>query len=164
MPGPHIFDQLDFQILLELHEDARRSASEIARKLGANERTIRKRIDRLLASGAVRLTTILDPHAFNYVTAVDIFLEVSDEQEQKVIEQLLNMQEITYLAFGQGSNEMSIEARFKDNDQMREFLRRTLPAIPGVKVTGYALVPRILRNIDEWMPKKEDFGVASETE
>jgi hypothetical protein len=69
---------------------------------------------------------------------------------------------VTYIAFGQGSTEISIEARFKNNDELREFIRRVLPKMPGVKVTGYALVPRILRNIDEWVPPKEDFGTTSE--
>lgn len=155
-------DILDYRILHELKADSRKSASEIARIVGANERTVRKRIDRMVNIGAIRLTAIVNPFAFGYVTAVDIFLEVDPEKEQQVIERLSNMQEISYLAFGQGTQDLSIEGRFKDNDEMREFLRKTLPEIPGVKVLGYALVPRILRNIDEWMPKSEDFESLSD--
>ncbi len=157
MTRPIPFDQLDYQIILELRKDARKSASEIARSLNANERTIRNRIDRLVGSGAVRLTSILDPHAFGYVNTVDIFLEVQPEHEQTAIQQLLSMQEVSYLAYGLGTQDISIEARFKDNAEMRHFLGKVLPSIPGVKVKGYALVPRILRNIDEWLPKPEDF-------
>ncbi|MEW6179791.1 MAG: Lrp/AsnC family transcriptional regulator [Chloroflexota bacterium] len=157
MTRPISFDQLDYQIILELRKDARKSASEIARTLNANERTIRNRIDRLVESGAVRLTSILDPHAFGYVNTVDIFLEVQLEHEQTAIQQLLSMQEVSYLAYGLGTQDISIEARFKDNAEMRHFLGKVLPSIPGVKVKGYALVPRILRNIDEWLPKPEDF-------
>jgi|GEM_PF-375904 DNA-binding Lrp family transcriptional regulator len=152
------FDHLDYQIILELRKDARKSASEIARALKANERTIRNRIDRLVESGAVRLTSILDPQAFGYVNTVDIFLEVEPEQEHTVIERLLQMHEVSYLAYGLGTQEISIEARFKDNAEMRTFLGKVLPSIPGVRVKGYALVPRILRNIDEWLPRPEDFG------
>ena len=47
----------------------------------------------------------------------------------------------------------------KNNDELREFLRKTLPSIPGVTVSRYALVPRILRNIDEWVSLREDFGL-----
>jgi Lrp/AsnC family transcriptional regulator, regulator for asnA, asnC and gidA len=155
-------DILDYRILLELKSDSRKSASEIARIVGANERTVRKRIYRMVNNGAIRLTAIVNPFEFGYVTAVDIFLEVEPEKEQQVIECLSNMQEISYLAFGQGTHDLSIEGRFKDNDDMREFLRKTLPEIEGVKVLGYALVPRILRNIDEWMPKLEDFETYSD--
>ena len=72
----------------------------------------------------------------------------------------MSMPEITYVAFGQ-DQEISIEARFKNNEEMREFLGRTLPFIPGVTVSRYAFVPRILRNIDEWIPPKEDFEINS---
>jgi DNA-binding Lrp family transcriptional regulator len=152
-------DNLDYLIIQELHSNARASASYIARKTSSNERTIRKRIDRLIESGVFRLTAILDPEAFGYLTAADIFLEADPEYEEQILEKLMEMPEITYVAFGQGSTEISVEARFKSNDELREFLRHTLPELPGVKVTGYALVPRILRNIDEWIPPNEDFGL-----
>ncbi len=154
------FDDLDYQVIQELHRNARVAASDIARKTGANERTVRKRIERLIADGVVRLTAILDPAAFGYLTAADIFLETLPDLEPAVLERLMSMPEVTYAALGQGGSEISIEARFKDNEALREFLGRTLPGIPGVTVTRYALVPRILRNIDEWMPRKEDFNVS----
>lgn len=153
-------DELDYQIVQALHIDARVAASEISRLTGANERTIRKRIDRLVEDGIIRLTAIINPLAFGYVTAADILLEADPALEEEIVQRLFSMPAITYVAFGQGSQEISIEARFKDNDEMREFLRKTLPSIPGVSVSRYALVPRILRNIDEWMPPRDDFGLS----
>lgn len=158
MPTRHIsFDRLDYQIILALHKNARASASEISRQIGANERTVRKRIEHLVHSGAMRLTAILEPSAFGYVTAADIFLEVDPQHEEEVLKKLMEMPMVTYVAFGQGTQEVSIEARFKDNDALREFIRHGLPSLPGVTVIRYTLVPRILRNIDEWLPPPEDF-------
>jgi DNA-binding Lrp family transcriptional regulator len=153
------FDKLDYDILQALHKDARIAASEIARMTGANERTIRKRIDRLVELDIIRTSAIINPLAFGYVTAADIFLEVDPDQEQEIIQTLMSMPEVTYVAYGQGSNDISIEARFKDNDALREFLRHTLAGLPGVTVTRYALVPKILRNIDEWMPPSAEFDI-----
>lgn len=158
-PRKLTLDQLDYDIIQSLHKNARVSASEIARVTDANERTIRKRIDRLIKEGVFRLTAIIDPSSFGYITAADILLEADPSKEDEIVQRLFSMPEITYVAFGQGSQEISIEARFKNNDEMREFLRKTLPSIPGVTVSRYAFVPRILRNIDEWVPPKEDFGI-----
>ena len=158
-PRKYTLDQLDYDIIQALHADARMAASEIARQTGTNERTVRKRIDRLVEEGIIRLTAIINPLAFGYVTAADILLEADPAQEEQILARLAAMPEITYIAFGQGSQEISIEARFKDNDELREFLRKTLPAIPGVSISRYALVPRILRNIDEWLPPRADFGL-----
>lgn len=152
-------DHLDYEIIQALHKDARMAASEIARITGANERTIRKRIDRLVQQNVIRLSAILNPLAFDYVTAADIFLEVDPNLEDEVIRTLMDMPEVTYVAYGQGSRDVSIEARFKDNDALREFLRHTLANIPGVTITRSTLVPRILRNIDEWIPPRAEFGL-----
>lgn len=157
-PKKASLDRLDYLIIQELHRNARVSASEIARKAQANERTIRKRIERLISDGVIRLTAILDPAAFGYHTTVDIFLETDPNREAEILERLRAMPEVTYIALGQESTEISIEARFKDTEALREFLGRTLPSIPGVSVSRYTIVPRILRNIDEWMPPEEDFA------
>lgn len=156
------FDELDYRIILLLNQDARHSASEIARAVGAKERTIRNRIDRLVELGALRLTAVVDPSVFGYHTSVDIFLQVDLDREAEVVDCLLHIPEICYLAYGQGTNEMSIEARFKSNAEMYDFLKRTLPAIAGLSVTSYTLVPRILRNIDQWLPCPEDFGLPAQ--
>jgi DNA-binding Lrp family transcriptional regulator len=158
------FDQLDHKIIQALHKDARLSASKIARDLDANERTIRKRIDRLVRLGAVRLTAIIAPEVFGYLTAVDIFLEVDADKEEEVIKSFLTIPEISYIALGEGTKDLSIECRFKTNEDMREFLRKKLPAIEGVQIRGYSLVPRIIRNIDEWMPCDADFSVERDEE
>ena len=158
------FDQLDYKIIQALHKDARQSASQIARNLDANERTIRKRIDRLVRLGAVRLTAIIDPETFGYLTAVDIFLEVDADKEEEVIKNFLTISDISYVALGEGTKDLSIECRFKTNEDMREFLRKKLPTIEGVQIRGYSLVPRIIRNIDEWMPRETDFSIARNEE
>lgn len=158
------FDDLDYRIVCELRKNARASASDVARAVEANERTVRKRIDRMVNLGAVRLTAVVEPKVFGYGISVDIFLEIAPDHEEEILQSLTSMPQITYLAYGEGTSDISIEARFKTNEEMHDFLRHTLPAIPGVKVTGYALVPGILRNIDEWMPPPEDFGVIRDSD
>ncbi len=158
MPERSAYDPLDYNIIKLLNENARMSASDIARILDVNERTVRKRIDRLVENGAIRLTAIVDPQAFGYWISVDIFMQIDMAREKEILESLMAMDNVSYLAYGQGNNAISIEARFRDNQEMQDFLHRDLPAIEGVKLTGYALVPLILRNIDRWMPPARIFG------
>lgn len=157
-------DSLDYLIIQELHQNARISASDIARKFDANERTVRNRIDKLVRENVIRLTAIVNPVKFGYITAADIFLDANPSLEKEILQKLVEFPQVTYLALGQGSNDISIEARFKDNEELREFIHRTLPTIPGVKVRGYALVPRIIRNIDEWLPAPDVFTQAGDKE
>lgn len=153
------FDATDYEIIKILQKNARASASEIARAVDMNERTVRKRIDRLLDLGIGRVTLVLEPQVFSYGISVDIFLEIDQSKEEEILDTLLSMPAISYLAFSQDTNELSLEARFKSNEELYQFLRKTLPDIDGVTVKEYTLVPRIVKNIDEWLPHPEDFGI-----
>ena len=156
---PPVFDALDYKIIQHLHADGRSTATSIANLTGADVRTVRNRIARLIGMGAIRVTAIADPGSFGYQTAADIFLQVDHEQEAELIQRFLAMTEISYVAYGAGSDEISLEVRFKNNAELREFLVHTLPAIPGVKTIRHTLVPEILKNIDEWMPGESDFNM-----
>lgn len=154
-----VFDALDYAIIQQLHGDGRTTATSIASRTGADVRTIRNRIARLIGLGAIRVTAIADPSSFGYHTAADIFLQVDPNKELDLIQCFLSMTEVSYVAYGSGSGEISLEVRFKNNAELREFLVHTLSAIPGVINIRHTLVPEILKNIDEWMPSEGDFNM-----
>ena len=154
-----VFDSLDNKIIQHLHVDGRATATSIAADTGADVRTVRNRIARLIGLGAIRVTAIADPGSFGYHTAADIFLQVDHEQESALIQRFLTMTEISYVAYGAGSGEISLEVRFKNNAELREVLVHTLPVIPGVNSIRHTLVPEILKNIDEWLPNESDFNI-----
>jgi len=151
------FDALDYHIIQALHQDGRLPATEIARLVGADVRTVRNRITRLVETGAIRITAIADPQAFGYSTSADIFLTVDPARETELTELFRSMKEISYIAYGAGSGEISLELRCKNNAELREFLVHTLVSIPGVQNIRHTLVPQILKNIDEWLPPSRDF-------
>ncbi len=151
------FDELDYSIIELLKENSRMPAITIAQKLDVNQRTVRKRIERLLEMGIGRFTLVLEPQVFGYGISIDIFMEIEQEKSDSIVNKLLAMPEISYLAYGQETHELSVAAHFKNTEELYDFLRVTIPSIDGIVVTKYALVPRILRNIDQWMPQKEDF-------
>lgn len=154
---PLPFDQLDYEIIGLLNEDARMSAADMEKRTGSNQRNIRKRLNRLLELGAIRLKGLVEPKVFGYGISVDIFLSFEDGTEDQILRELTGMAPICYLATGQSSNELSIEARFQDFESMDYFMKKELTSIEGLSIKGYALVPRIVQNIDSWLPPKEIF-------
>lgn len=152
------FDTLDHQIIRELPGNVRVDAAKIARAVGANERTVRKRISRLIDLDTIRLAGIVNPRAFGYVIMAEALLKVEPKCEDEVVDCLLHMPEVAYMAYGQDDYDISIRAHFKDYGEMRDFMRRSLPAISGVTVINFRVIPRVLYNIDRWIPKHEDFA------
>jgi Lrp/AsnC family transcriptional regulator, regulator for asnA, asnC and gidA len=155
---PLPFDKLDYQIIKCLNQDARMSAAEMEALTGANQRTIRKRLARLLEFGTIRLKGVVEPKVFGFGISVDIFLTLTGDDEKEIIKRLNEMSPISYIATGQNSSELSIEARFQDSESMEIFLKQELPAITGLEIRHYTLVPRIIKNIDEWLPPPEIFN------
>ena len=51
---------------------------------------------------------IVDSDQFGYKTAADIFLDVDPAIEESMIHGLTSMPEVTYLAFGRDTNDISI--------------------------------------------------------
>ena len=97
-------DQLDYDVMLALREDARMKAAEIARRTGSSERTVRNRIERLVSSGLIRLTSVLDPLLAGYQMAADIFVEVDRRHEDEALQALLAMEEVNYVAYALDSD------------------------------------------------------------
>ncbi len=153
------YDELDYRILLKLRENCRKSASDIARELDENERKVRKRIDRMIELGIGKFTVVMNPVTFGYGIAVDIFLEIEPEKEKSVMEALIAMPSLTYIANSQKSNLVSIEAWFRTNEEFYVFLKEKLPSIDGVSIKSYALILRIHRDIDSWVPDPQSFGI-----
>ena len=155
--GKGSFDQMDRQIILILRENARASNQEIAARVSLSPDEIEKRITRLISAGAGKMTMVMDPEAFGYQLAADIFLSLDKGREKEIIEELAAMPFITYLGHGQDPGEIAIEVRFKNSGDLYSFVKERLPSIPGVIIEEFTMLPRILKNIDQWIPPEEDF-------
>ncbi|QTL99523.1 winged helix-turn-helix transcriptional regulator [Iocasia frigidifontis] len=151
------FDKIDFKIIKELSKDARISASEIARTIDINERTVRRRINNLVESKAIRITTIVDPSMFGYHSIADINLKVDEEIYDEFIKSCKKNPNVCYIASGWGKANLAIETRFLDNEEMYNFINYKLPETKGVEVINFFIVPKIIYNIDEWTPVESDF-------
>lgn len=96
------FDKFDHYIIEELSKDFRVSASAIALSLGIIERTVRRRISKLIESGAIRLTTIVNPSKFGYHSIADFNLQITEEEYDTFVEICKNNPNINYIALGGG--------------------------------------------------------------
>jgi len=151
------FDKIDYKIIQALAKDARMPATKIAEETGINERTVRRRLDVLLDMGAIRVTTIVSPELFGYHSIADINLKVEHEVYEQFIEYCRENPNICYIATGWGKANMAIETRFLNNEEMYDFINTVLPQMEGVEVVNFFIIPKIIYNIDEWMPVETDF-------
>lgn len=155
-------DHIDRQIIWLLNQDARLSCAKIARHLHLPERTVRNRINRLLKTEIIKPIGVLNPAAFGYHLAVDIFCELEMGAQQAVIAAVQGLPEVTYLAYATGDQDLSIQAIFKSSEEMHTFITDRLHTIPGIRRTRTVLVPRVVKETYEWRPPLDAFAESVE--
>ena len=150
-------DVTDHAIIKVLNENARASSAQIARKLKISDRTVRNRINRLIKRNIIKPIAVVNPSAFGFLLAVDIFCELEMGTQEDAIASISRMEEVSYLAYSTGEADISIQAIFKNSEEMHEFITLKLHRVPGIRRTRTVLVPRIVKETYEWVPPDHSF-------
>jgi Lrp/AsnC family transcriptional regulator, regulator for asnA, asnC and gidA len=145
-------DRLDKALISLLNRDARAPSAHIARELSIAERTVHNRIKRLIELGIIQPIAVVNPAAFGYTLAVDIFCELEVGYQEQAVKAILGMPEVSYLALSTGDQDISLQALFKNGDEMQAFITNKLHQVPGMRRTRAVLIPRILKDTYQWLP------------
>ncbi|MDP9368718.1 MAG: Lrp/AsnC family transcriptional regulator [Chloroflexota bacterium] len=138
-------DNLDRSILQLLHRNGRLPYSEIARELGSNEATVRKRVERLLRDGVCEIIGVSNPYRLGLETHVLIGLEVDLRMLDAIAEQLAAMEELSYVACASGEYDIVVVGVFESDAELYRFLSQKLAAIEGIRKTYTSHLLRLMR-------------------
>ena len=128
-------DKLDEKIIVELQHNGRQTNTEIARKLGVSEATVRRRIERLLVTGVIRVAALPDLAKVGYTTVALIAIQGKLQQLDNIADALAAHSNVHYLAQTAGRYDIIIWALFKSTKELADFLKHDLAAISGIERT-----------------------------
>lgn len=138
-------DDLDIEIVQFLHKDGRMPFTEIAKKVGVSEATIRNRVQRLTNSGAITIQAYLNPNKLGFRSIALITLKMVDlDRAQAIALELVEQDSVSYVAFVAGSYDLFIEVTYDTNDGLLNFLS-ALRAKSGVSNCETAIVLKLLK-------------------
>ncbi len=144
-------DKIDLKIVNLLLEDGRKSASEIARRIGeVSERAVRYRIERMIEEDVIRLSAVVRPEALGLPIRADVWLEVESDCIREVAQKMAEYENVTYVACSIGENDVSIQLVAKDTDEVYRFVTEVIRKVPGVRRTTTSIVPLILKDVYQW--------------
>lgn len=135
IPPRKLLDKVDQDIIATLRRNARQSNTEIARKLGISEASVRRRIARLVSEDVVLLTAMPNPQKMGYNAVAFIGMDVPLNQLDVVAEELASRPEIQFVSTTTGRYDIFIWAMFKSASDLHDFLRNDLARIPGIAQT-----------------------------
>jgi len=138
-------DAIDAKILGLLHGDGRMTNTEVARRLGLAEATVRKRVARLLDRGVMQFQAWVDPLKVGYEVYAIIQIQASPAHIESVAESLAKFPEIAFLGVCTGDFDLFAAAVFRSNADLYDFLTRRLSAVSGINRTSTSSMIRLVK-------------------
>jgi len=129
---------LDMKIIKGLQTDARKPVTRLAREVGANEATVRRRIDKLSKEGIIeRFTVVLNYHKLGRAIKAFIGLKVQPAKLKEIVDHLKQHPDIQVLYRTSGDTDIFAEVIFEKMEDLKEFLEEELrlEGISGTMVT-----------------------------
>ena len=144
-------DDVDRQIIALLVKDGRTPCATVARAIGEiSARTVRYRIARLMRSGVIQVSAIVNPLALGWKVIADVFLEVSPGRLHELAERFAALENVSYVAGSIGQGDLSIQVYARNEAELLRFVEEVVGVMPGVMRTRTALVPWKLKDVYEW--------------
>jgi Lrp/AsnC family transcriptional regulator, regulator for asnA, asnC and gidA len=144
-------DKKNISIINMLAEDGRMSCSQIAKKMGSiTERSVRYRIDRLVADGIIEICAKVNSEKVGYPVCADAFIEVESASIEKVAKELAKYECVCYVACSVGNLDISIQIFAKDNASVFQFMTEIVGKMPGVIKTKISILPIQLKEAYNW--------------
>ena len=144
-------DEVDRRIVGLLIEDGRMSSAAMTRRIGTvSARAVRYRITRLVRHGVIRIGAIVSPQALGLEVTGDILIEVAPGRLQDVAAQLVEFDNVSYVAGSVGAGDLSVQVYAHDAQELMRFVNEVIGTIPGVVRTRTAIVPWKLKDVFQW--------------
>lgn len=150
--GPHP-DELDYALMELLREDGRRPAIDLARGLQVSEATVRKRLNRLIRGGLLRILAVSNLTAMGYTQEIMLLVRTEPGRTLQVAELLAQHTCVRFLAAGLGPFDLFVNAAFRDQEDLRAFVFDHLHPCPGVQSVQAFQVLAILKRTYDWLAK-----------
>src|SRR5262245_2439233 len=138
-------DVTDRCLIALLQADGRLQHTDLARRLGIPEATVRRRMKRLLDERVMQIVAVPDPYRIGYDTHAIVGLRVQPGKIPDVIAVLEPMPEIRYIGVTAGTYDIVVEALFESNEELRRFLTGTLGGIDGLLGTETSYVLEVVK-------------------
>ena len=149
-------DQIERNIIILLQEDGRMSFVEMARRLSVAEATVRRKFNRLVSEGVIRIAAVANPHEIGFNLPVIISVKAEHGKLESVLQQLVDVDDIRFVAVTTGDSDLIIEGYFSSSEQLKDFILTKLSAVEGISSTQSSVVLNVAK-------QKYDCGVPIES-
>ncbi|QVQ54491.1 Lrp/AsnC family transcriptional regulator [Spiractinospora alimapuensis] len=132
-PAAVTLDDTDRHILAALADDGRRSHRELAEGLDIGETGVRRRVNRLLDTRALVISTVVDPAVLGFELELIASLKVDLARLGDIAARLADHRQVRYVSATAGSADLVCEAILPSFADIYPFTTEVLGDLPGVQ-------------------------------
>ncbi len=139
--------QLDRDLLIALGEDGRASYAALALSTGTSQPTARRRVDRLISSGAVLLRTEVAAPLAGWPVAIVLWADAPAGRIDEVAGQVGRLSQVRLCATLASTPSLVVVAWLASLDEMHRFEQALVQDVPGVEVLDRLVVLRAVKRM-----------------
>ncbi len=144
-PNPTL-DDTDLQLLRELQVDGHESNSEVARRLGVSDATVRRRIQRLEDGGLIQIVASIDPITTGDLSAIAFVFVRQTGSTAELVAAVNQRPEVVagFVCVGASSAILLLGA--STDGELTSFASNELPTLPTVRTSEIAFADEVLHH------------------
>jgi Lrp/AsnC family transcriptional regulator for asnA, asnC and gidA len=140
-------DAVDQHILSILEENGRATNREIAESVGVSEGTVRNRIERLIRDDVLRIVGVTNPAKLGLNTAAVISISAELARITDIAERIAMAPGVVYVGYTTGNADIIVLAFFPSNDELTDFMTKTLAGIQGILKAETNIILKPVRSL-----------------
>jgi Lrp/AsnC family transcriptional regulator for asnA, asnC and gidA len=143
-------DPIDCRMIEFLQKDGRLSNTEIAKKLGLSEATVRTRLQRLIQEEYIQIVAVSNPLKLGFEAVGTIRIHVDIKQMDKIIRELKGIRALWHIVQSTGGTGIETEFVVKDLNKLNELIFEKINRIDGVLRTETSLFLNYVKRQYDW--------------
>jgi Lrp/AsnC family transcriptional regulator for asnA, asnC and gidA len=143
-------DPIDCRMIEFLQKDGRLSNTEIAKKLGISEATVRTRLQRLIQEEYIQIVAVSNPLKLGFEAVGTIRIHVDIKQMDKIIRELKGIRALWHIVQSTGGTGIETEFVVKDLNKLNELIFEKINRIDGVLRTETSLFLNYVKRQYDW--------------
>ncbi len=143
-------DQLDCKMIELLQKDGRISNTEIAKKIGMSEATVRTRLNRLIQEEFIQIVAVSNPIKLGFKIVGNIRIHVEIKKMDRIIKELKKLKPLWFVVQTTGGTGIDTEFVAKSLDELNELIFEKINKIDGVLKTETSLFLNYIKRQYDW--------------
>ncbi len=143
-------DQLDCKMIELLQKDGRISNTEIAKKIGMSEATVRTRLNRLIQEEFIQIVAVSNPIKLGFKIVGNIRIHIEIKKMDRIIKELKKLKPLWFVVQTTGGTGIYTEFVAKSLDELNELIFEKINKIDGVLKTETSLFLNYIKRQYDW--------------